>query len=50
MNKICFLTIALSFFLSSPVMADLKCSELASSVLSADNGSIDERSNQIHSF
>lgn len=29
---------------------DLKCSELASSVLSADNGSIDERSNLIHSF
>ena len=25
MNKICFLTIALSFFLSSPVMAELKC-------------------------
>ena len=29
---------------------DLKRSELTSSILSADNGSIDERSNQIHSF
>lgn len=28
MNKICFLTIALSFFLSSPVMAELKCDRL----------------------
>ena len=28
MKRICFLTIALSFFLSSPVMAELKCDRL----------------------